>query len=93
MRGRAGRWAGGGGELALRNDHNALEQIKSIKIAILGRHEEASASVGSIFNHCKRALCSTFQFEGINKKINSIVVNDVTIKWNLVVLFNSHLTG
>ena len=22
--GRAGRWAGGGGELALRNDHNAL---------------------------------------------------------------------
>jgi len=24
VRGRAGRWAGGGGELALRNDHNAL---------------------------------------------------------------------
>ena len=49
VRGRAGRWAGGGGELALRNDHNALERIKSIKIAILGRHQEASASVRKHF--------------------------------------------
>ena len=50
--GRAGRWASGGGELPLRNDHNALERIKSIKIAILGRHQQA---LGSISNHCKGA--------------------------------------
>jgi len=49
VRGRAGRWAGGGGELALRNDHNALERIKSIKIAILDRHQEASANVRKHF--------------------------------------------
>ena len=49
VRGQAGRWTSGGGELALRNDYNALEQIKSIKIAILDRHEEASASVRKHF--------------------------------------------
>jgi len=52
VHGRAGRWASGGGELPLRNDHNALERIKSIKIAILGRHQQA---LGSISNHCKGA--------------------------------------
>jgi hypothetical protein len=47
--GRAGRWASGGGELALRNDHNTLGRIKSTKIAILGRHQRASASVRKRF--------------------------------------------
>jgi len=49
VRGRAGRWAGGGGELALRNDYNALERIKSIKIVILGRHEAFSTIVKGLF--------------------------------------------
>jgi len=49
VRGRAGRGAGGGGELALRNDHNALERIKTIKIAIFVRHQKASTSVRKHF--------------------------------------------
>ena len=40
-------WDGRKGDV--RNDHNALGRIKSTKIAILGKHQEASASVRKHF--------------------------------------------
>jgi len=40
------------GRTYVQNDHNAPGRIKSTKIAILGRHQQA---LGSISNHRKRA--------------------------------------
>jgi len=40
---------GVGSERAVRNDHITLRRIKSTKINILGRHQEASASVSKHF--------------------------------------------
>ena len=37
------------GRTYVRNDHNAPGRIKSTKIAILGRHQKASASVRKHF--------------------------------------------